>query len=45
MTERPVSWSRITAIALALVLAASLALLWLRWGETVFVRQLGALVC
>lgn len=39
------SWRRIAWSALALSLALSLTLLWLRWGETVFVRQLGALIC
>jgi hypothetical protein len=42
---RTLSWRRIAVTALALLVVVSLTLLWLRWGETVFVRQLGALVC
>ena len=45
MIAPALSWRRIALTAFALVLAASLTLLWLRWGETVFARQLGALVC
>lgn len=45
MTTPTLSWPRVAWIALMLVLLMSLTLLWLRWGETVFVRQLGALVC
>ncbi|HSX62734.1 MAG TPA: hypothetical protein VLF18_21335 [Tahibacter sp.] len=39
------SWRRVGAMMIVLLVAASLTLLWLRWGETMFARQLGALVC
>lgn len=45
MTAVSLSWRRVAWTALALALAIAVALLWLRWGETVFVRQLGALLC
>ena len=39
------SWRRVGASMLALVVGALLTVLWLQWGETMFARQLGALVC
>ncbi|TDR40761.1 hypothetical protein DFR29_11275 [Tahibacter aquaticus] len=38
------SWRRIAWLA-ALAVAALLAALWLRWGETIFAGQLGAMLC
>lgn len=42
MTTR--RWRRAGLLAALLALAA-LAALWLRWGEAVFINQLGALLC
>lgn len=42
---RALSWQRTLGWAAALTAAALLAALWLRWGETIFARQLGALLC
>jgi hypothetical protein len=39
------SWRRIAGSALTLAAALLLALLWLRWGETIFAGQLGAMLC
>jgi len=39
------SWRRIVGSALALAAALLLTLLWLRWGETIFAGQLGAMLC
>lgn len=39
-----VQWRRLAWIG-AVALAALLAALWLRWGETIFAGQLGAMLC
>lgn len=39
------SWRRIAWASVALLTALLLVALWLRWGETLFARQLGAMLC
>lgn len=39
------SWRRVALSSVALLAALLLAALWLRWGETIFARQLGAMLC
>ncbi|WP_257386575.1 hypothetical protein [Tahibacter caeni] len=39
------SWRRVAGSALILGGALLLTLLWLRWGETIFAGQLGAMLC
>lgn len=39
------AWRRVAGWSLAVTAGTALALLWLRWGETIFARQLGALLC
>lgn len=39
------SWRRIAWSSAALLTTLLLTALWLRWGETIFARQLGALLC
>jgi hypothetical protein len=39
------SWRRIVWSAAAMLATTLLAALWLRWGETIFARQLGAMLC
>lgn len=39
------SWRRVAWVSVALLAALLLAALWLRWGETLFARQLGTMLC
>lgn len=39
------SWRRVAWSSAALLTALLLTALWLRWGETIFARQLGAMLC
>lgn len=43
MTAR--RWRRASWLVAALLALAALAALWLRWGEAVFINQLGAMLC
>ncbi len=39
------SWRRIAWSSAGMLAALLLTALWLRWGETIFARQLGAMLC
>ncbi|MCQ4163650.1 hypothetical protein [Tahibacter harae] len=41
----PRRWHRGGWLAAVLLALAALAALWLRWGEAVFLNQLGAMLC
>jgi hypothetical protein len=40
-----VNWHRCGLLVAALLAVATLTALWLRWGEAVFINQLGAMLC